>query len=210
MSKIDIEQQSQQHDSAKRKGSKELQILQGALPEFLQHGYSGTSMDRIAKSAGVSKQTLYSYYSDKNGLFTALIEHITSQKVQLVWSKPLAGEPRAVLKKLADSILAGIQTQEYLNFVRLIVAESQKRPDLSQLYLNSTAKPAIQYLTRYFQECPQVNLTDPEATAKVFIGSLMYFIISQEILHGKNIMSIASDRYVNNLINLVLIEKETQ
>ncbi|MGF1539395.1 MAG: TetR/AcrR family transcriptional regulator [Pleurocapsa sp.] len=204
MSKIDINGQSQQHYGAKRKGLKELQILQGALPEFLQHGYSGTSMDRIAKSAGVSKQTLYSYYSDKNGLFTALIEHITAQRVQLVWSEPLMGEPHKVLKKLADNILAGIQNQEYLNFVRLIVAESQKRPDLSQLYLNSTAKPAIQYLTQYFQECPQVNLSDPEATAKIFIGSLMYFMISQEILHGKEIMPLEGDRYVNNLIDLVL------
>jgi TetR/AcrR family transcriptional regulator, mexJK operon transcriptional repressor len=205
MSKTDIERQFSQHNVIKRKGLKELQILQGALPEFLQHGYSGTSMDRIAKSAGVSKQTLYSYYSDKNGLFTALIEHITSQ-IESVWSESLTGKPRLVLRKIADKILTGIQTKEYLNFVRLIVAESQKRPDLSQLYLNSTAKPAIQYLTRYFQDCPQVNLKDPEATAKIFIDSLMYFIIGQEILHGKEIFPLTSDRYVDNLIDLILNE----
>jgi TetR/AcrR family transcriptional regulator, mexJK operon transcriptional repressor len=205
MSKTDIERQIQQHNGIKRKELKELQILQGALPEFLQHGYSGTSMDRIAKSAGVSKQTLYSYYSDKNGLFTALIEYITSQ-IESVWSESLTGKPRLVLRKIADNILAGIQTKEYLNFVRLIVAESQKRPDLSQLYLNSTAKPAIQYLTRYFQDCPQVNLKDPEATAKIFIDSLMYFTIAQEILHGKEIFSLTRDRYVDNLIDLVLKE----
>ena len=204
MNKLDIEQQSRQQNGTKQKGAKELQILQGALPEFLQHGYSGTSMDRVAKSAGVSKQTLYSYYSDKNGLFTALIEHITSQRIQLVWSKPLTGKPQPVLKKLADGILAGMQTEEYLNFVRLIIAESQKRPDLSQLYLNSISKPAIQSLTQYFQDCPQLNFVDPEATAKAFIGSLMYFVISQEILHGKEIIPMESDRYVDNLINLVL------
>lgn len=48
------------------------QILQGALSEFLVHGYAGSTMDRIAKSAGVSKQTLYSYFGDKEGLFYSL------------------------------------------------------------------------------------------------------------------------------------------
>ena len=208
MSELDIQPQYRQQNGVKRKEAKELQILQGALPEFLQHGYSGTSMDRVAKSAGVSKQTLYSYYSDKGGLFTALIEHITSQRIQLVWSQPLTGKPKPVLKKLADGILTGMQTQEYLNFVRLIVAESQKRPDLSQLYLSSISKPAIQSLTQYFQQCQQLNFVDPEATAKVFIGSLIYFIISQEILHGKEIMPMESERYINNLIDLVLSNKK--
>lgn len=31
------------------------QILNGAMPEFLQNGYACTSMDKVAKSAGVSK-----------------------------------------------------------------------------------------------------------------------------------------------------------
>ena len=43
------------------------QILNGAMPEFLQNGYACTSMDKVAKSAGVSKQTLYSHFSYKDG-----------------------------------------------------------------------------------------------------------------------------------------------
>jgi AcrR family transcriptional regulator len=34
------------------------QILQGAMQVFLKHGYAGTSMDRVAAIAGVSKQTI--------------------------------------------------------------------------------------------------------------------------------------------------------
>jgi AcrR family transcriptional regulator len=41
------------------------QILQGAMREFLTHGYAGTSMDKVAKTGGVSKATVYSYFADK-------------------------------------------------------------------------------------------------------------------------------------------------
>ena len=52
------------------------QILQGAMQEFLVHGYAGTSMDRIAASGGISKATVYSHFQDKQGLFKALVERL--------------------------------------------------------------------------------------------------------------------------------------
>ncbi|HAG82353.1 MAG TPA: TetR family transcriptional regulator, partial [Cyanobacteria bacterium UBA12227] len=34
-------------------------ILDGAMQEFLAHGYAATSMDKVAATAGVSKATVY-------------------------------------------------------------------------------------------------------------------------------------------------------
>ncbi|ELS04652.1 transcriptional regulator [Xenococcus sp. PCC 7305] len=195
-------------DVAKRTlKDKAKQILHGALPEFLKHGYDRTSMDKVAKSAGVSKQTLYSYYNDKNGLFTALIENIASEKFQILWSKPLEGEPETVLKEIAYRLLDNVGNKNHLSFSRLILAESDKRPDLSQLFLSTVAKPSIKILTRYFQEQEGFNFSDPEATAMIFIGSLIHYVINQELLHGKEIMPMEQERYVNTLIDLVLAKK---
>lgn len=52
---------------------------------FLKHGYAGTSMDRVAEVAGVSKNTIYNHFQDKEGLFTALIEQITTNRFQIVF-----------------------------------------------------------------------------------------------------------------------------
>lgn len=73
--------------------------MQGALSQFLSYGYAGTTMDKIAKSSGVSKQTLYSHFGDKEGLFYALVSDMASRKFKLVWEKPLEGKPQLVLKK---------------------------------------------------------------------------------------------------------------
>ena len=190
--------------SHKRFANKAKQILHGALPVFLKHGYARTSMDKVAKSAGVSKQTLYSYYSDKDGLFTALIQNIAAEKFQILWSKPLEGEPKIVLRELAYRLLDNVSNKNHLNFSRLILAESDQRPDLSQLFLKNVAKPSIEILTNYFKEQEKFNFHDPEGTAMIFIGSLIYYVLNQELLHGKEIMPMEQERYVNNLIDLVM------
>jgi len=89
----------------KKAEAKTKQILKGALSQFLEYGYLGTSMDKIAYHAGVSKQTLYSHFGDKETLFKALIYEVATQKFQLVWAKPLEGKPEIVLKELAQRII---------------------------------------------------------------------------------------------------------
>ncbi|MEM7595548.1 MAG: TetR/AcrR family transcriptional regulator, partial [Cyanobacteria bacterium P01_A01_bin.83] len=44
-------------------------ILTGAMKEFLANGYAATSMDKVAKTAQVSKATVYSHFGDKESLF---------------------------------------------------------------------------------------------------------------------------------------------
>ena len=184
------------------------QILRGALPEFLKHGYARTTMDKIACSAGVSKQTLYSHFCDKDGLFTALVKWIAIDKFQRVWSQPLQGEPEQVLRDLARRLLSEVQQEYHLGFMRLIIAESRERPDLAALLCTNLPKPAIAILTEYLEASPELNLRDPEATASIFIGSLISFILTQEILNGKKVMPMEGDRLVDSLVELLLTQKK--
>ena len=49
------------------------QILDSARVLFLDQGFDATSMDAIAREAGVSKATLYVYFDDKDDLLLALV-----------------------------------------------------------------------------------------------------------------------------------------
>ena len=62
-------------DSSKRR-----QILDGARKVFMDLGFDGASMNEIARSAGVSKGTLYVYFADKNRLFEAIVEREMSDQ----------------------------------------------------------------------------------------------------------------------------------
>ncbi|MEA5503079.1 TetR/AcrR family transcriptional regulator [Halotia wernerae UHCC 0503] len=182
------------------------QILQGAMQEFLQHGYADTSMDRVAATAGVSKQTLYSYFKDKEGLFTALIERIVSERFEFLFnSQILQGEPEVVLHQLATTLLTQIlNDQKYLSFIRLVFAESGRFPHLAQTFIRNGFGLGIQILTQYLASHPELKISDPEATARIFAGSVMSYIMTMEMLHGKHVMPMSSDRLINSLINLII------
>lgn len=50
-------------------------ILQSALVEFSEKGFQGARMDVIASAAGVNKQAPYHYFSSKEELFKAVLQH---------------------------------------------------------------------------------------------------------------------------------------
>ncbi len=185
--------------------AKQEQILQGAMQVFLQQGYAGTSMDRVAAAAGVSKQTIYSHFQDKEGLFVALIERVTIRRFQIVFGpEPLQGEPTLLLSRLAQVFLDKMVDQEYISLLRVIIAESGRFPELAQLYGRTVIQRGRGILGHYFASHPELNIPDPEATAQIFFGSLVSFVLSQEVLHGKHTMPLEKERLINSLVNLIL------
>ncbi len=184
---------------------KAVQILQGAMQEFLQNGYAGTSMDKVAATAGVSKPTVYSYFKDKEGLFRALIQYVAESRCQQVMGDGnLEGPPEAVLRRLISTAIASeLHDVDYQNFVRLVAGESGRFPQLGQAFVEYLTKPAADQLTDYLKTCPELNLPDPEATSRIVLGATVFFIMTQGIMHGESIMPMDPQRLVDSLVNLV-------
>jgi AcrR family transcriptional regulator len=186
--------------------TKREQILQGAMQVFLKQGYAKTSMDRVAAAAGVSKQTIYSHFQDKEGLFVALIERVTIRSFLSEFQNPFEGEPQTVLRRIAEKFLAKMDDQEYIAFFRLVIAESARFPELAQLYTRTVVQFGFQNLSNYFTAHPELNIADTEATARIFLGSLVAFVLAQEVLHGKHTMPMEKERLISSLMNCVLCQ----
>ncbi len=183
-------------------------ILKGAMQEFLAHGYAATSMDRVAKAAKVSKATVYSHFGDKESLFNAVIKDLAQDKFQTVMGlqqpQSLEQEPKIVLSAIATRMLNNAKSdRNFQNFIRIIIGESGRFPELAQAYVRNLAKPAIETLTQYLKSHPELKLEDPEATVRVMIGTLVYFVMLQEMLYGQEILPLESERLVNTLTNLI-------
>jgi AcrR family transcriptional regulator len=185
---------------------KQEKILQGAMQVFFRDGYAGTSMDRVAIEAGVSKQTIYSHFYDKESLFKALIEQITITRFQALFeSEQLSGEPNQLLRQLAETYLLKVaEDQEYLSLLRVVIAESSRFPEMAKLYCQTVIQRGRQLLSRYFDSHPELGIKDAGAASHIFFGSLVSFVVAQEILHGKEIMPLSSQNLVDSLIDLML------
>lgn len=181
-------------------------ILFGAMQEFLAHGYAGTSMDKVAIAAGVSKATVYSHFEDKEGLFKALVEQLAKKRFESIFStQSLEGEPNIVLRKLLTKALNQmLKDKEYQAFQRILIGESARFPELSEVFLRSIAKPGSEIIASYLASRTELNIPDPEAMVWILMGSLLHLVIAHEIMHGKEIMPMESDRLVDALMHLVV------
>lgn len=184
---------------------KAIQILKGAMQEFLHYGYAGTSMDRVAATARVSKPTVYSYFRDKEGLFQALVKYVAQTRCQqIMGGEALKGPPDVVLRQvITQAIDSEMQDIDYQNFVRLVAGESARFPHLAQAFIENLTKPAIEELTAYLNDRPELHLADTEATAHILLGSTAFYILSQRIMHGHTILPLDSQRLVDSLVDLV-------
>ena len=184
-------------------------ILKGAIQEFLKHGYAATSMDKVAKAAGVSKATVYSHFGDKESLFNAVMQDLVKDKFQTVMGlhepQSLEQDPKIVLSEMATRMLENAKSDRaFQDFIRIIIGESGRFPELAKAYVNNLAKPAIDTLTHYFKSHPELKLDDPEATVRIMVGTLVYFIMLQEMMHGKDIIPLEGDRVIKTLTDLIL------
>lgn len=185
---------------------KQEQILQGATRIFLTSGYARTSMDRVAAEAGVSKQTIYSHFGDKENLFIALIERITIGRFRdLIGSESHTKAPETLLRELATTYLTKVAgNPEYISLMRITIAESERFPDLAKLFSQTVILRGKSLLIEYLKAHPELNISDPEAIAHIFFGSLVSYVMFQNIMHGRELMPLESDRLINTLIDLIL------
>jgi len=137
-----------------RSARKHRAIVQAATAHFLQAGYQGTSMDEIAVSARVSKQTVYKHFSDKEKLFEAIVLATLDRA-----GEPLRAEIAAVhkaadvaaaLRHLADSYLATVLRPEVLQLRRMIIGEAGRLPDLARLYYQRAPERTLRLLADCF------------------------------------------------------------
>lgn len=179
------------------------------MQEFLANGYAATSMDKVAASAGVSKATVYSHFQDKAALFAAIVQQLAEEKFSTGFDPrdeaAMQGEPRVVLRRIAENILEEADSNSRVcEFMRLIIGESGRFPELAEPYIQNVAKPLIGGLTRYLRMQDDLKLSDPEATARMFAGTLIYFVLVQRVLGADTIMPMESDRIITTLINSAL------
>jgi len=172
---------------------------------FLEQGYVGTTMDRVAAAAGVSKPTVYNHFHDKETLFNALVEQWVRKTQWLTIPQEMlqssSESPQKVLRQLANNMLdCCTNSPEKITFIRLILGESGRFPELGQAFVQHMDKPMLDVLTNYLSDRPELDLPDPQAAAYAFAGTLIFFMMTHVMLHGRDILQMDRDRLVDHLI----------
>jgi len=110
-----------------------LAFLLSANELFLQHGYDAVSLDDIVNHAGGSKASIYKYFGNKDGLFTAICDYRRELFFKDI-CMPFDFTKDNLRVYLIQTIL-NIQTHlvlpENASFLRLIMEQVQRNPQLA-------------------------------------------------------------------------------
>ncbi|KAJ57002.1 TetR family transcriptional regulator [Actibacterium mucosum KCTC 23349] len=145
-------------DVAIKKGRKFDQVLEGAREVFLKEGFEGASVDDIAKAAGVSKATLYSYFPDKRLLFAEVArvecERQADQVMVLIGTDIPADQ---ALRMAGERIMCFLTSQLGITVLTLCAAESKRFPELGKQFYESGPGLVSERLTRYLTEAVEAG-----------------------------------------------------
>ena len=134
-----------------RKGRKFDQVLEGARVVFMSDGFEGASVDDIAKQAGVSKATLYSYFPDKRLLFMEVAnQECARQSTTAIDTIDMSAAPRAVLAQVGRHFVRFITSKFGQQVFRICVAESDRFPDIGRAFYQSGPARMRAVMTEYY------------------------------------------------------------
>jgi AcrR family transcriptional regulator len=155
-------------DNAKRR-----QIIEGARSVFMSQGFDRASMDEIARAAGVSKGTLYVYFSSKQRLFEELIiEDRRIQAEQLVDLDPADPDIRSVLTRFGVSLCEMMQRPQTIALIRTVIAASGQFPEIGRaLYATGPAHGIVRVSTYFDAQVARgaLSMPDSELAAAQFL-----------------------------------------
>jgi TetR/AcrR family transcriptional repressor of mexJK operon len=172
-----------------RAAAKRDHILETARRLFLHRGYAGTSMDAVTAEAGVSKQTVYSYYTNKDHLLSdvlrRVIQQLTEEKLPQLTENPPPrdrNELQIILLQLAETISGNLMNPDYLALVRIILSELARFPELGNLFRESVPKRVLNTIAAVLQQSRQsgvVKLSDDELemAARMFVGPILTYVL---------------------------------
>ncbi len=150
-------------------------ILMSASKLFCELGFSATSMDKVAKLAGVSKQTVYSHFGNKDDLFVASIVCKCEKFELLVGSQQVEQDPKTTLEGFANRFISMLLSDEGIAIHRVCASEAKNNAKVSELFFNAGPKRVIASLSECFERFNQqnlLNISDCHCAAIQFVSMI--------------------------------------
>jgi AcrR family transcriptional regulator len=122
---------------------RQAEILAAAFEVFAAHGYEATRIDEVARRAGIAKGTIYLYFPDKERLFRAVVRSLIQKRFDAV-AESFQGTAEQLLRELLSRMYSQVVRNEKVrSIVRLLIAESGRFPQLTEIYHREIIAPGI-------------------------------------------------------------------
>jgi AcrR family transcriptional regulator len=160
----------------RRPSERPTEILEAALEVFAERGLAGARMEDIAVRAGISKGTLYLYFTGKEELFQEAIRDKVALILEGLASAAPPGEPVLRLTRFIQAYWVHLRRPHFASLYRLIMAELHQFPELTRFYADEVSGRVIGLLGEIIRDgvrAGQFRTDDPVVTSRMIVGLLV-------------------------------------
>ena len=151
---------------------REQALIDAATRVFLQSGYASSSIQKVAREAGVSTRTIYERYKNKGELLGAVVARLVDKDITTMSVAELDRlSVKDALLTIGNTITARIMAPTVSSLLQLLAAECRRFPTLALSMRERTKDRIDGAVEQYFRvqmEKGVLLLPDPAKAASLF------------------------------------------
>ncbi len=153
-------------------------LLDAALDEFFERGFTAARTHDIAERAGLSKGTLYLYFDSKEALFSELIESLTSPNLARI-DEIAATSPSALdaIDRFTGFASHLVRTSDLPRLMKVLIGDSQHFPETMKRYREEVLERVLGAIGSVLEAAKsrgEIVVGDPHLTARLVIAPVLF------------------------------------
>jgi AcrR family transcriptional regulator len=178
-----------------------------AVATFVKYGYDGTTMEAIARAAGITRRTLYARYPDKRAVFVDVIPWALTRRTERELTDEAPDDDlRAALIAVGRAGLARATDPDVVRLTRIAMTESARFPEFAvsahSMMWSARHRQVMDLLGRH-QEAGTIELEDAELAAGSFIAMIEHLPVRLAEC-GIQRSAQEEERHLQHAVNLFL------
>jgi AcrR family transcriptional regulator len=194
----------------RRKEARPGELLVAALDLFVEKGFAATRMEEVAARAGVSKGTVFLYFSSKEELFKAVVRENISGRFEEWNAEFLAyeGSSADMLHHCMTTWWHRIGSTQASGISKLMISEGGHFPDIVTFYQNEVVQPGHALIRRVLQRgIDRGEFRDVDLDFAVYgvVAAMMFLILSKHSpAWRQGDVALDPDAYIANQVAVML------
>ncbi|MBN1856898.1 MAG: TetR/AcrR family transcriptional regulator [Dehalococcoidia bacterium] len=188
-------------------------IMDAALRLFGASGLDATSVEAIARDAGIGKGTIYLYFKSKDEILDAILAerwpgpYLEHQLPEILCTEAVTDVPlEETLVRVGNMFLGAVESNMVV--LRLAMSEVNRFPDRAEHLFEHTFLRANRIIATFLEAQEKAGrlrpLESPLIAARCYQSLLMMYVMSQEMLRGKVFTPIEREDWVRVAVDIFL------
>jgi TetR/AcrR family acrAB operon transcriptional repressor len=178
-----------------------------AIDCFARYGFQGTSIDRIAKAAGVTKGAIYYHFRDKGDLLTAAVADRIQEFERRIQRTCEDVDPALALRRIAAVCVEHARSLDHPRFVITLIIESIDTNDKISTQLREMMRRFRAFLRNLVRQGQERGLfrsnVDADAVAAAYtssvLGAEIQFYQDEERFHFTEAIGLFLDQLIESI-----------